>query len=118
LQSIHDCLKPGGIFVLDLANRDCLIQHPGVLRNWWKRGDAFVLEKTSFDPTTSIATTTNVLVEGGTTRESEYRVRLFSLHEIVAFLGEIGFSIEKGYGGYDGKPLGILSQRMVFVARK
>ena len=36
LQSVYDCLKPEGTFVLDLANRDCLIQHPGTLRNWWK----------------------------------------------------------------------------------
>ena len=57
IEAVYECLKPGGVFVLDLANRDCLLQRADTLKNWWRRGEEYILEETRFDPTTSVATT-------------------------------------------------------------
>jgi len=118
IEAVYESLRPGGVFVLDLANRDCLLQRPDTLKNWWRRGDSFFLEETKFDPTTSVATTRNVMVTGNTTKETAFRVRLYSLHEITRFLLDLGFTIREGYGGYGRQPLLLASPRMILAAEK
>jgi SAM-dependent methyltransferase len=119
LREVFRALKPGGKFVLDLANRDCMILVPTLLKNWWEREDAFVLEETTFESATSLAITRNVMVgKDGKVVETAFRVRLYSVHEMLAYLEEAGFEFEGGYGSYDGQPLGVASRRMILVSRK
>jgi len=118
IRSIHAALAPGGVFTLDLANRDFLTQYPLALRNWWRRDKDFILEETKFDVATSVATTKNILIRGDAVRESAFRVRLYSFHEIAAYLNKAGFEIERAFGGYGAQPFTPTSHRMIVVARK
>ncbi len=118
LDSIHLALKPGGQFILDVANRDFLIQHPFAIRNWWQRDDEYILEETKLSPVTSIATTRNVLVSKEEVRESEYQIRLYSLHEIVRMMVEVGFEITGAYGNFPDQPISITSPRLIMVGIK
>lgn len=118
LESIHDSLAPGGVFVLDLANRDFLTQYPLALRNWWRRDKDFILEETKFDIATSVATTKNVLIRGDSMKESAFRVRLYSFHEIACYMNETGFEVQRVYGGYGAQPFTPTSHRMIVAARK
>lgn len=118
LENIQRALKPDGLFVLDVANRDFLVQHPYAIRNWWRRGEEFILEETTLSPVTSIATTRNVLVSREGVRESEYSIRLYSLHEVVRMMVEAGFEITSAYGGFPEEPISLSSPRIILVARK
>ncbi|MCA9424592.1 MAG: methyltransferase domain-containing protein [Candidatus Omnitrophica bacterium] len=118
LESIHRALKSGGAFILDVANRDFLIQHPYAIRNWWQRGEEYILEETKLSPVTSLATTRNVLVSTEGVRESEYRIRLYSLHEIVRMMVEIGFEITSAYGNFPAEPIQMTSPRLILVTTK
>ncbi len=119
LQSMADALKPDGLLLLDVANRDFLVQHPDVVRSWWKRDDDTVLEETFFDPVTSRATTTCTLIDAkGDKRHSQYRIRLFSLHELAGHLFKMGFAIEAACGGYEQQPPRLSARRIILLARK
>ena len=118
LKSIHSALKPGGRFVLDVANRDFLIQHPYAVRNWWRRDDDFILEETRLCPVSSVATTRNILVSSNGVRESEYRIRLYSLHELVRIMVETGFEIDDAYGNFPAEPIMATSPRLILIAKK
>jgi SAM-dependent methyltransferase len=118
LVSIQTALKPGGLFILDLANRDFLVQHPNYVRNWWQRGNETILEETQFNPVTSQATTTNTLISEGNIETTQYRVRLYSLHELATCLIDLGFNIEQAYGNYEGQAWNLSSPRNILVLRK
>lgn len=118
LFTIHRALRPDGIFVLDVANRDFLVQHPYAIRNWWRRGEEYILEETTLSPVTSIATTRNVLVSRKGVRESEYRIRLYSLHELVRMMVEAGFEITSAFGNFPEVPISPTSPRIILIAKK
>ena len=119
LQSLADSLKEDGLLLLDVANRDFLVQHPDVVRNWWQRGEETILEETVFDPVTSRATTTCTLIgAGGGKHQSRYRIRLFSFHELAGYLLHMGFAVEAACGGYQQQPPRLAARRMILLARK
>ncbi len=119
IASIHQALKPEGVFILDLANRDYLVQHPDATRTWWQAEDSFFLEETRFNPATSQATTrTRRIDPDGRTEVCEYRIRLFSLHEIANILFQIGFMIEGAYGSYLKDPPVPGAPRLILLCRK
>lgn len=119
LESIYQALKPEGVFILDLANRDYLVLHPDANRTWWQVEDRFILEKTRFNPATSQAITENRMIDSdGKTASCEYRIRLFSLHEISNTLFDIGFMIEEIYGSYLKEPPVPNAPRLILLCRK
>ncbi len=119
IRSLADSLKEDGLLLLDVGNRDFLVQHPDVVRNWWQRGEETILEETIFDPVTSRATTTCTLIgaDGGK-RHSQYRIRLFSFHELAGILFNLGFAIEAACGGYQQQPPRLSAKRIILLARK
>ncbi len=120
LSHFSDFLNDGGLLILDLRNRDYLIHKNYVLMYEWKpeivvrENDKLFFLRYSFDPKTSVLTL-RVKNDG---KEFHYRMRLYSLHEIIKIIDKIGLEIIRIYGDYNGSSYSLYSHRLVIVAKK
>ncbi len=122
LDRIHRALKPGGLLLLEVVNRDYAIRsQPNLV---WFQGDAcVVMEESSFNPIASrLAVKRNVILDDGRQRESMYSIRLYALHELGQVLHLRGFRVVEITGreatpgvffGADSPKLIILAERRV-----
>lgn len=117
LHQVHGALKAGGVFLLDVSNRDYYL-----LRLWpraWRRqGRAVILEETSFDPKTCRFTMTFTWVEKGKRESLTHSVRHYTAPELSAMLRAAGFRPTAIYGDFDGSEFELDSKRLIVVARK
>jgi SAM-dependent methyltransferase len=93
IQRVHRALRKGGMFLLDLVNRDYICARLPSLA--WFEGDGCVcIDDAQFNSITSrLRVKRTIMIEDGTSREVEYTVRLYSLHEIGKILHEAGFKV-------------------------
>jgi len=93
LQRVQRSLRKGGMFLLDMINRDCV--GPRLPSLVWFEGEGCVcIDDAYFNAITSrLHVKRTVMIEDGTSRETEYSMRLYSLHEIGKILHEIGFKV-------------------------
>lgn len=120
LRRFANALKPEGVLILDIVNRDHVArQQPHLV---WFEGDGCVcMEETQFNYLTSRLHVKRTLVlEDGRQRDTEYAVRLYSLHEIGHMLSDAGFRVTElsGMEETPGTLFGNESPRIIAVARK
>ncbi|MCL7453538.1 MAG: methyltransferase domain-containing protein [Anaerolineae bacterium] len=110
-------LRPGGMLILDVSNRDYYL-----LRSWpytWRRqGQAVILEENSFDPETSRFTTKFTWLEGSQAETLTHSVRHYTAPELKGMLRRAGLVPAATYGGFDASPFDLDSKRLIMVARK
>ena len=120
IQGIHGALKPGGMFLLEVDNRDFVIQQqPGLL---WFEGEGVVcMEETSFNFITSrLRAQRSLLFENGVKKIHLYSIRLYALHELGRMLHNAGFRVDS-VGGHRAAPrafCGEDSVKIIIVAQK
>ncbi len=117
LHQVYKVLKPGGVFFLDVSNRDYHL-----LRLWpraWRRHDqAFILEEADFDPTTCRFVVTFTWVADGHTESLTHSVRHYTAPELMGMLRAAGLSPTDVYGDFDGSEFEIYARRLIVLARK
>jgi len=93
IDRIHNALKGGGLFLLDVINRDFLIRQSPSLA--WFEGDGCVcMDEMSVDFITSrMKIKRTMMLDDGRSREIEYSMRIYSLHELGKILHEHGFKV-------------------------
>ena len=98
IKRLFDALKPGGVLLLDVANRDYLIgRQPNQV--WFEVDGSICMEETDFDYQTSrLVVRRNVVSEQGDERDREYSIRLYALHELSRLLGANGFEVDQVSG--------------------
>ncbi len=120
IDRVRRALKRGGQFLLDVTNRDYLARHAPALS--WFEGDGCVcMDEMQFDWVTSrMRVKRTVLVDDGRSRELEYNIRLYSLHELGKLLHDIGFRVVEvsGTPHLPGVHLGGDSPRTIMLAEK
>ena len=118
LKGVGKALKKGGLFLLDLINREQLIR--GFQRRTWRPdGDFLVLEDNFLDLFTGRWESTRTLVfENGKRAQHSFSLRLFSFSEMLSLLKRAGFLLEAVYGDFDFMEYSIDSPRMILVSRK
>jgi SAM-dependent methyltransferase len=119
-ERIFRALKPGGMFLLDVANRDFAATYsPSQL---WYEGDSCVcMDDMSVDFITSrLRVKRSVIFDDGRSRECIYSVRLYSLHELGKLLHDVGFRVTEASGNTatPGVFFGELSPRLIVLAQK
>jgi SAM-dependent methyltransferase len=120
VERLHRALKPGGLLLLDLVNRDHVIRsQPNLI---WFEGDGCVcMEESEFNFFTSrLHVKRTVILDSGRQTENEYSLRLYSLHELGQLLNGIGFRV-KDVSGRDALPgvfFGQESPSLVIVAER
>lgn len=119
-ERIFRALKPGGMFLLDVANRDFAAMYsPSSL---WYEGDSCVcMDDMSVDFITSrLRVKRSVIFDDGRARECVYSIRLYSLHELGKLLHDVGFRVTEasGHPSTPGVFFGELSPRLIVLAQK
>jgi SAM-dependent methyltransferase len=117
---IHSALKGGGLFLLDVVNRDFLIRQSPSLA--WFEGDGCVcMDEMNVDFITSrMRVKRTMMLDDGRTREMEYAMRVYSLHELGKMLHEHGFKVCEVSGriATPGVFFGHESPRTIILAEK
>jgi len=115
LTSIADALKPGGLFLLDLTNRDFAIR--SMRRNdWFEHGDALILERKEFDAVRNRSEIDVIVVDKSGRRAYHHSIRLYSYTELTMLLEAAGFAVRAVFGGFGGETFDEHSSRMLVVA--
>lgn len=120
LQNVHRSLKQGGMFLLDVVNRDYVAPRaPGLV---WFEGDRCVcMDDTHLDFFTSrLRVKRTAMFEGGLSRELDYSIRLYTLHELGKMLHEAGFKVIEvtGLPAHPGVFFGAESPRIIILAER
>ncbi|MCC7542813.1 MAG: class I SAM-dependent methyltransferase [Deltaproteobacteria bacterium] len=117
---VHKALRPGGMLLLDVVNRDFVMRHqPNLV---WFEGDGCVcMEETDMNYITSrLLVKRTIILEDGRQKQSEYSIRLYSLHELGQLLHNLGFRVAEVSGRLTtpGVFFGAESPRLVILAEK
>jgi SAM-dependent methyltransferase len=120
IDRIHRSLRAGGLFLLDVVNRDFLIrQSPSLC---WFEGDGCVcMDEMSVDFITSrMKVKRTMMLDDGRSREIEYSMRVYSLHELGKILHDHGFKVceVSGRVATPGVFFGNESPRTIILAEK
>jgi len=120
VRRIFQALKPGGTFLIDVLNRDfATVDQPS---SAWFDGDSCVcMDEMSVDFITSrLRVKRSLILDDGRTRECQYSIRLYSLHELGKLLHDVGFRVAEasGHPATPGVFLGQYSPRIIIVAQR
>lgn len=117
-KGVSRALKKGGLFLLDLKNREYLIRN-FQRRRWRQQEDFIMLEDNFFDLFTSRWELTRTLLFGnGRKKENSFSLRMYTFTEILNLLQKSGFILESVYGDFDFREYSLDSPRMILISRK
>jgi len=121
LKRFIDSLTPKGLLILDVTNRDYIIQRMGGFYEWQpevvlSRGKKRLFGRYEFDPFTNRIEV--ALRVEGTKEKIYYSIKCYSLHELASMLKKQGMKIVEVYGDYKGNRYSLFSPRVTVVARK
>lgn len=93
IQRIYRALRPGGVVLLDVVNRDFIA--PRQPNSAWFTGEGSVcMDETNLDFITSrLKVKRTLMMEDGRTRELDYSIRLYGLNELGKVLHDAGFRV-------------------------
>jgi SAM-dependent methyltransferase len=117
---VRKALRKGGQFLLDVQNRDYIVhQTPSVA---WFEGDRCIcMDEMQVDFITSrMRVKRTMIMDDGRSREIEYSIRVYSLHELGRVLHEQGFRVAEVSGrlATPGVYFGNESPRTLILAEK
>lgn len=120
IERVHRALKPGGLFLIDVVNRDYAVRtQPNLV--WFQGDGCIVMEETSFNHINSrLVVKRNVILDDGRQKETQYSIRLYALHELGQVLHQRGFRVVEVSGRecMPGVFFGADSPKMMIVAER
>jgi len=116
LNAAAKSLKRRGWFVLDVINRDKIIQNY-LKRDWLQLSDgSLVLINRQFDHVNGYNIERRTWI--GNQKEVSLPLRMYTIPELKAMLCNAGLALEEVYGSYDGDSFTFNSNRCILVAKK
>jgi SAM-dependent methyltransferase len=120
IRQFHRALKPNGVLLLDVVNRDFMIgSQPNQV--WFEVDGAVCMEETDFDYEKSrLRVKRRVASHGGQQNDRLYSIRLYALHEMCALLERNGFRVDaiSGREATLGVFFGVHSPKMIIRAER
>lgn len=120
VEKLYNALKPGGVLLLDVVNRDHVIaSQPNLV--WFEGEGCVCMEESEFNFFTSrLHVKRTVILDDGKQGETEYSLRLYALHELGQMLHHQGFRVTEvsGREAVPGVFFGCESPRMLIVAER
>lgn len=117
---VHKALKKGGQFLLDVVNRDYIVRQAPSLA--WFEGDGCIcMDEMQIDFITSrMKVKRTLMMDDGRTKEIEYSIRVYALHELGKMLHDNGFRVAEvsGRTATPGVFFGCESPRTLILAEK
>jgi SAM-dependent methyltransferase len=120
LQNVARALKPHGKILVEILNRDYVIQDLPT-RVWWEGDGCVVLEEVELNYFSSrIQVNRSVVFDDGRQVEQEISVRAYSLHEVGKLMHAAGFRVLEVSGGYQmrGRFFGNQSRQIIVLAER
>ena len=120
VERVHKSLKKGGQFVLDVLNRD-FVAHQAPSLAWFEGDGCVCMDEMSIDWITSrMRVKRTMMMDDGRSKEIEYTIRIYSLHELGKILHDMGFRVAEVSGrvGTPGVFFGGESPRTLILAEK
>jgi len=117
LEGAARTLKPGGLFLIDVINRDFLVKNR--LRQGWDEANGWLqLSSTQIDWERSRSLSRWILIKGKRREEIDLSLRIYSPHEMIAMLKSAGLRMKQMFGGFDMSPVSPDANRLIVLARK
>lgn len=118
IAKVARALKPGGQFLIDLLNREWMINN--ALNRYWRHPSGEYVLSYKVDLIKGIAHMKRTLINqiDDTKKEYEFSLRAYSLPEMEAVMGAAGLKISTVFGGFDRRAYDANSPRMIILARK
>ncbi|HEU4537912.1 MAG TPA: methyltransferase domain-containing protein, partial [Polyangiaceae bacterium] len=93
LQKVYRALRPGGVFLLETINRDFVAaRQPSLV--WYEGDGCLCMDEAQVDFITSrLKVKRTIMLDDGRTREVDYSLRLYGLHELGKMMHEAGFRV-------------------------
>jgi SAM-dependent methyltransferase len=117
---VHRALKKGGQFILDVPNRDYIArQAPSLV--WFEGDGCLCMDEMQIDWITSrLKVKRTMMMDDGRSREIDYSIRLYGLHELGKILHDQGFRVAEvsGRTTTPGVFFGADSPRTLILAEK
>ncbi len=120
ISRVHKSLKPGGVFLLDVVNRDYIIRQSPSLA-WFEGEGCICMDEMQIDFITSrMKVKRTMMLDDGRTKEVEYSIRVYALHELGRILHEQGFRVAEvsGRTATPGVFFGCEAPRTLILAEK
>ncbi len=117
LEGVRRALKPGGLLLIDVMNRDWRVRMD-IQRHWFEAGELIVLAEPWLDPVAGRTGETWRWLEGGEWQSMEFDVRIYTATELKAMIEAVGLHWVTVYGGWSGEALSPLARRIVAIARR
>jgi len=120
LVRIRRALRSGGLLLLDVVNRDYVAsRQPSLV--WFEGEGCVCMDEMAVDFFTSrLKVKRTVMFEDGRSRELDYSIRLYGLHELGKILHEAGFKVIEvtGHPAHPGVFFGSESPRLIVLAER
>jgi SAM-dependent methyltransferase len=116
LVSVADSLKPGGLFMLDLVNRDFILNHLNQ-KDWYEQKNAVIFERKWFEPLRNRTEIDVSVIDSNGRRNYHHSIRLYSFTELRMLLEAAGFMVKSVFGGFDGEEFDIHHDRMLILSQ-
>ncbi|MHB0935960.1 MAG: class I SAM-dependent methyltransferase [Armatimonadota bacterium] len=118
LSEVARVLRPGGWFVMDVANRDALIRSAQP-RSWKRLPDgSLVVSEWTWDVAAGRYTHWQLLLDEHGRRSFTHSVRVYTCTELTALLRDAGFTVVERHGGFRGEALSLDAPRLILIAQK
>jgi SAM-dependent methyltransferase len=119
-QRVFKALRPGGMFLIDVINRDfAAASAPCTV--WYEGESCVCMDDMSVDFISSrLRVKRSIILDDGRTKESLFSLRLYSLHELGKLLHEVGFRVTEasGHPATPGVFFGPNSPRIIMLAQR
>jgi len=119
LREVARTLRRGGSFLLDVVNRQHLLQ-VFQKKDWGEFPSFYMLEKRTLDEDGWQLHSRWTLLDknDGKTKAVDHNLRLYSFSQLKRMLEEAGLTTEKVYGDYEAQVFGQGSPRLILLAKK
>jgi SAM-dependent methyltransferase len=118
LAGVARALRPGGRFLLDVANRDWILTHPQE-RLWNQLEDgSLLMEETSLDLRHSLVRSRQIHITpaSGAQITKEFTLRAYTCAELESLCARHGLLVREAWGGADRSAYSTESRRLVLLA--
>jgi 2-polyprenyl-3-methyl-5-hydroxy-6-metoxy-1,4-benzoquinol methylase len=120
LARMHRALRHGGMLLIDIINRDFIApRQPSLV--WFEGEGCVCMDEMHVDFFTSrLKVKRTVMFEDGRTREVDYSIRLYNLHEVGKLMHDCGFRVVQvtGHPAHPGVFFGSESPRIIVLAER
>jgi SAM-dependent methyltransferase len=116
LASVRAVLNPGGLFLIDLENRESKIRTARLAS--FEMAGVTIECRREFDALTGRWRETMSWTENGIADSAVFSVRLYSATEIIGMFRQVGLEFVSAWGWFDGTDYDAASRRMILLARR